>query len=52
MLWDIWDVYYTAEDGDPPTNYLDIRYCVRDVEPLLGDGATVEIRVKAKAHPF
>lgn len=45
VLWDIWDVYYTSEDGDPPTDYLDIRYCVRDVAPLLADGATVEIRI-------
>ena len=45
VLWDIWEVYYSADDGDPPTDYLDIRYCVRDVAPLLADGATVDIRI-------
>lgn len=46
VLWDIWEVYYTADDGVPPTDYLDIRYCVRDVAPLLADGATVDILIE------
>jgi len=46
VLWDIWEVYYTDDDGQPPTDYLDIRYCVRDVGPLLDDDATVGIRIE------
>jgi sugar-specific transcriptional regulator TrmB len=46
VLWDIWEVYHAADDGEPPTDYLDIRYCVRDVAPLLADGATVDIRIE------
>ncbi|PSQ28551.1 TrmB family transcriptional regulator [Halobacteriales archaeon SW_10_68_16] len=46
VLWDIWEVYYTADDGETPTDYLDIRYCVRDIAPLLAEGATVDVLVE------
>jgi hypothetical protein len=44
--WDTWKPIYTARDGDPPIDYIDIRYCVRDVAPLLRDGATVRLRIE------
>lgn len=46
VLWDPWDVYYTAVDDDPPTDYLDIRYCVRDIAPLVEAGSNVSIRIE------
>jgi Predicted transcriptional regulators len=46
VLWDPWEVYHTADEEGPPTDYLDIRYCVRDVAPLLAEGATVDIVVE------
>lgn len=44
--WDTWEPIYTALDDEPPIHYIDIRYCVRDVAPLLADGATVRVRVE------
>ncbi|MUW15395.1 TrmB family transcriptional regulator [Halorubrum sp. CBA1125] len=44
--WDTWEPIYTALDGEPPIEYIDIRYCVRDVAPLLRDGATVRVRIE------
>lgn len=44
--WDTWEPIYAALDDEPPIDYIDIRYCVRDVAPLLRDGATVEVRIE------
>lgn len=44
--WDTWEPIYTALDDDPPIDYIDIRYCVRDVAPLLRDGDTVRVRIE------
>ncbi|EMA57028.1 TrmB family transcriptional regulator [Halorubrum lipolyticum] len=44
--WDTWEPIYAARNDEPPIDYIDIRYCVRDVGPLLRDGATVRIRVE------
>ncbi|QKY16899.1 TrmB family transcriptional regulator [Halorubrum sp. CBA1229] len=44
--WDSWKPIYTVRDDEPPIDYIDIRYCVRDVAPLLRDGATVRIRIE------
>ncbi len=46
VLWDPWEVYHTTADDGPPTDYLDIRYCVRDIAPLLEAGATVDILIE------
>ena len=42
--WDAWEPFHAADD-ELPTGYVDIRYCIRDVAPLLADGATVRVRV-------
>jgi sugar-specific transcriptional regulator TrmB len=44
--WDTWDPIYSSIGDEPPIEYVDIRYCVRDVAPLLRDGATVSVRVE------
>ncbi len=44
--WDSWDPIYTTLDDGPPMDYIDIRYCVRDVAPLLRDGATIRVRIE------
>ncbi|TKX50192.1 TrmB family transcriptional regulator [Halorubrum sp. ASP121] len=44
--WDAWKSVYTTRDDEPPIDYIDIRYCVRDVAPLLRDGATVRLRIE------
>jgi sugar-specific transcriptional regulator TrmB len=43
--WDVWNPFYVADDdGEFPTDYVDVRYCVRDIAPLLDAGATVRVR--------
>jgi sugar-specific transcriptional regulator TrmB len=43
--WDIWESYYRESTENASADYIDIRYCVRDVAPLLDEGATVRVRV-------
>lgn len=44
-LWEVWDVIYDGRRDDPPMSYADIRRCVRDIEPLLDDGAELSVTV-------
>ncbi|MDB2280227.1 TrmB family transcriptional regulator sugar-binding domain-containing protein, partial [Halorubrum ezzemoulense] len=44
--WDMWEPIYSSLSDEPPIEYVDIRYCVRDVAPLLRDGATVKVRIE------
>ena len=44
--WDTWEPIYSSFESGPPIEYIDIRYCVRDVAPLLRDGATVHARIE------
>lgn len=44
--WDIWESHYTAGGTGLPTEYMDIRYCVRDIGPLLEEGATVRVSIE------
>ncbi|WP_136687968.1 TrmB family transcriptional regulator [Halorhabdus amylolytica] len=43
--WDNWEPFYVADD-DHPDEYLEIRYCVRDIAPLLDAGRRVRLRVE------
>jgi len=43
--WDIWEPFYTTSEEKFDRDYIDIRYCIRDIMPLLDVGATVEVRV-------
>ncbi|MFB6152547.1 MAG: TrmB family transcriptional regulator [Haloarculaceae archaeon] len=44
-LWDVWEPYYADTADEPPIQYVDIRYCIRDVASLLENGSTVRVRV-------
>jgi hypothetical protein len=44
-LWEPWEPLYVADDG-LPTAYVDIRHCVRDLEPLLSAGASIRVRIE------
>jgi hypothetical protein len=44
--WDIWEPFYAGDERGVETEYLDVRHCVRDVEPLLDAGRTVRVRVE------
>ncbi|ERJ06814.1 Transcriptional regulator TrmB protein [Halorhabdus tiamatea SARL4B] len=41
--WDNWEPVVAAEDDTQ--EYLEIRYCIRDIAPLIDDGKTVRLRV-------
>jgi len=45
-LWEIWDTIYTLRTPETPTTYVDLRHCVRDVDPLLDEGATITATVE------
>lgn len=45
-LWEVWDVVVSERADDPPIQFTNIRECVRDIEPLLADGATVEVSIR------
>lgn len=45
-LWEIWDTIYTMRTPETPTTYVDLRHCVRDVDPLLDEGATITATVE------
>jgi sugar-specific transcriptional regulator TrmB len=45
-LWEHCERLYADETGEPPIEYVDIRYCVRELRPLLDEGATVEVAVE------
>ena len=44
--WDTWEPIHSSIGDEPPIEYVDIRYCVRDVAPLIRDGATVRVRIE------
>ncbi|WP_129117047.1 TrmB family transcriptional regulator [Halegenticoccus tardaugens] len=45
-LWEVWEPIHDARPDEPPRRYTDIRRCVREVEPLLDEAATVRARVE------
>jgi len=45
-LWEVWEPLYAVNPDEPPMTYVDIRQCVRKVEPLLDDGATIDVTVE------
>lgn len=47
-LWEIWDTIYTDRTPETPTTYVDFRQAVRDIEPLLNEGA----RIAATVHGY
>jgi sugar-specific transcriptional regulator TrmB len=44
--WDVWEHLYDESSSEPPIRYVDIRYCVQDIRPLVDAGDTVMIRVE------
>ncbi|MFD1513350.1 TrmB family transcriptional regulator [Halomarina rubra] len=45
-LWEHWETVYSLPTDEPPVEYVDIRYCVSDLNALLADDATVTVRVE------
>ncbi len=44
--WDVWNSSYVASAGDMPRDYVDIRYCIRDISPILEAGETVRVSLR------
>jgi sugar-specific transcriptional regulator TrmB len=45
-LWEVWEPLYVEGNEEPPITYVEIRHCVRDIAPLIDDGATVRATVE------
>lgn len=49
-LWEVWDpIYATPTIGSLPAEYVDIRQCIREIEPLLAEGRQIVARVEGYA---
>jgi hypothetical protein len=48
-LWEICEELYSARNDDPPIEYVDVREFIRDVEPLVDEGAVVSVEVTGNA---
>ena len=44
--WEAWPTIHTARSDSLPAEYVDIRECIRDISPLLAEGASVTARVR------
>lgn len=44
-LWEVWKPVYSAYDESTPREYVDVRECVRELDPLLSDGVEVTAKV-------
>lgn len=45
-LWESTEPLFTDEDESVPRTYVNIRNCIRDIAPLLEDGATITATVE------
>ncbi|WP_228546133.1 TrmB family transcriptional regulator [Halegenticoccus tardaugens] len=45
-LWESWPVLFTKRSGSPPEEYVSIRSCIRDIAPVLGEGARITASIR------
>jgi HTH-type transcriptional regulator, sugar sensing transcriptional regulator len=45
-LWDVYDPVYSARDERLPTTYVDIRECLRRIEPAFDEGTRIDAVVE------
>ncbi|KAB1185410.1 MULTISPECIES: TrmB family transcriptional regulator [Haloferax] len=45
-LWESWPMVFSGHSDELPFEYVDIRECIRDVAPLLADGARITATVR------
>lgn len=46
VCWELWDDIYLAGDEGTPVTYVDLRQCVRDLEPRLRAGESPSVAVE------
>lgn len=44
--WEPWETVSPADNGGYPREYIDIRYCVRDVHPLFWAGEAPHVSIE------
>ena len=47
-LWESWAIVYTTHSETLPAEYVNIRRCIRDIAPLLADGATITATARGR----
>lgn len=40
-LWEVYETIYSDRSEQPPYSFVEITDCIREIEPLLDDGATI-----------
>lgn len=45
-LWEVYPSIHSERDDTPPLVFVEIRECIRFIEPLLTDGATITARIE------
>ena len=45
-LWEVWETVYSSRSVSLPQDYADIRQCVREIEPLLSEGARIRVAIE------
>ncbi|WP_411968833.1 TrmB family transcriptional regulator [Haloferax sp. YSSS75] len=45
-LWESWPTIFSGISDDLPFEYVDIRECIRDVAPVLADGARITATIR------
>jgi len=44
--WDIWEPYYNESTDGIVGDYIDIRYCIQRIRPLIDRGDTVRVQIQ------
>ncbi len=47
-LWEVYETIYDGRNERPPYSFVEITDCIRGIEPLLDDGATILGRVEGE----
>ncbi|WP_331233512.1 TrmB family transcriptional regulator [Natronorarus salvus] len=44
-LWEVWEPIHSSRPTEPPVAYVDVRECLRAIEPAVEDGREVSVSV-------
>jgi len=44
-LWEVWEPIYSSRPSEPPITYVDVRECLRAIEPAVEEGRRVSVTV-------
>lgn len=46
--WEVFEVCHTDRATEPPIEYVDVRQCIREIEPILDDGTEITARIEGR----